>query len=176
MSRARARRRLAFAYRVVEADGPVTAPVRVAASGLKLQRRRRSGRRPAAPASLGFGEAPGVTAVSVATQDDGRFEAGDTVEAVLTFAEPVTVEGAPSVGLVLEGAIRRAVYAAGSGTDALAFRYTLGQGDGPWARAALAGNSLSLDGGSILSAGGGARRGARAREARRAPGRRTRRR
>ena len=88
-------------------------------------------------------------------EDDGRFEAGDTVEAVLTFAEPVTVEGAPSVGLVLEGAIRRAVYAAGSGTDVLAFRYTLGQGDGPWARAALAGNSLRLDGGSISSAGGG---------------------
>ena len=96
-----------------------------------------------------------MTAVSVATEDDGRFEAGDTVEAVLTFAEPVTVEGAPSVGLVLEGAIRRAVYAAGSGTDVLTFRYTLGEGDGPWARAALAGNSLRLDGGSIVSAGGG---------------------
>ena len=146
--------RLAFAYRVVEADGPVRAPVRVAASGLKLNGGS-IGSAAGKPASLGFGEAPGVTAVSVATEDDGRFEAGDTVEAVLTFAEPVTVEGAPSVGLVLEGAIRRAVYAAGSGTDVLTFRYTLGQGDGPWARAALAGNSLRLDGGSILSAGGG---------------------
>ena len=146
--------RLAFAYRVVEADGPVRAPVRVAASGLRLN----GGSIASAagkPASLGFGEAPGVTAVSVGTQDGGRWEAGDTVEAVLTFAEPVTIEGAPSVGLVLEGAIRRAVYAAGSGTDALAFRYTLGEGDGPWARAALAGNSLRLDGGSIASAGGG---------------------
>ena len=145
---------LTFAWRVGEADGPVAAPVRVAASGLKLNGgsiASAAGR----PASLGFGEAPGVTALSVGTPDDGSWEAGDTVEAVLTFAEPVTVEGAPSVGLVLEGAIRRAVYAAGSGTDALAFRYTLGQGDGPWDRAALAGNSLSLDGGSILSAGGG---------------------
>ena len=145
---------LTFAWRVGEADGPVAAPVRVAASGLKLNGgtiASAAGR----PASLGFGEAPGVTAVSVATRDDGRWETGDTVEAVLTFAEPMTVEGAPSVGLVLEGAIRRAVYAAGSGTDALAFRYTLVQGDGPWARAALAGNSLRLDNGSILSAGGG---------------------
>ncbi len=146
--------RLAFAYRVVEADGPVRAPVRVASSGLKLTGGS-IGSAAGKPASLGFGEAPGVTAVSVETQDGGRWEAGDTVEAVLTFAEPVTVEGAPSVGLVLEGAIRRAVYAAGSGTDALAFRYTLEQGDGPWARAALAGNSLRLDGGSISSAGGG---------------------
>ena len=145
---------LTFAWRVGEADGSVAAPVRVAASGLKLN----GGSIASAagkPASLGFGEAPGVTAVSVGTQDDGRWETGDTVEAVLTFAEPVTVEGAPSVGLVLEGASRRAVYAAGSGTDVLAFRYTLGQGDGPWARAALAGNSLRFDGGSIVSAGGG---------------------
>ena len=145
---------LTFAWRVGEADGPVAAPVRVAASGLKLNGgsiESAAGR----PASLGFGEAPGVTAVSVGPQADGRWETGDTVEAVLTFAEPVTVEGAPSVGLVLEGAIRRAAYAAGSGTDALAFRYTLGQGDGPWDRAALAGNSLRLGGGSIVSAGGG---------------------
>ena len=146
--------RLVFAWRVAEADGSVAAPVRVAASGLKLAGgsiASAAGR----PASLGFGEAPGVTAVSVGRPDGGRFEAGDTVEAVLTFAEPVTVEGAPSVGLVVEGAIRRAVYAAGSGTHVLAFRYTLGQGDGPWARAALAGNSLRLGGGSISSAGGG---------------------
>ena len=145
---------LTFAWRVGEADGSVAAPVRVAASGLKLN----GGSIASAagkPASLGFGEAPGVTAVSVATRDDGSWETGDTVEAVLTFAEPVTVEGAPSVGLVLEGASRRAVYAAGSGTDVLAFRYTLGQGDGPWARAALAGNSLRIGGGSISSAGGG---------------------
>ena len=146
--------RLAFAWRVGEADGSVAAPVRVAASGLKLN----GGSIASAagkPASLGFGEAPGVTAVSVATRDDGSWEAGETVEATLTFAEPVAVEGAPSVGLVLEGASRRAVYAAGSGTDVLAFRYTLGEGDGPWARAALAGNSLRLGGGSISSAGGG---------------------
>ena len=146
--------RLLFAYRIVEADGPVAAPVRVAASGLKLNGgtiASAAGR----PAALGFGEAPGVTAVSVGTPDDGTWEAGDTVEAVLTFAEPVTVEGAPSVGLVLEGAIRRAVYAAGSGTDMLTFRYTLVRGDGPWDRAAVAGNSLSLGGGSIVSAGGG---------------------
>ena len=145
---------LTFAWRVGEADGSVAAPVRVAASGLKLN----GGSIASAagkPASLGFGEAPGVTAVSVGTRDDGSWETGDTVEAVLTFAEPVTVEGAPSVGLVLEGASRRAVYAAGSGTDVLAFRYTLGEGDGPWARAALAGNSLRLGGGSIVSAGGG---------------------
>ncbi len=68
---------LTFAWRVGEADGSVAAPVRVAASGLKLN----GGSIASAagkPAALGFGEAPGVTAVSVGTQDGGRWETGDT--------------------------------------------------------------------------------------------------
>ena len=96
-----------------------------------------------------------MTAVSLGAEADGRWDAGDAVEVVLRFAEPVAVEGAPSVGLVLEGAVRRAAYVRDSGTDALTFRYTLAGDDGPWSRAALAGDSLRLDGGSILSAGGG---------------------
>ena len=61
---------LTFAWRVGEADGPVAAPVRVAASGLKLNGgtiASAAGR----PASLGFGEAPGVTAVSVSDRTTG---------------------------------------------------------------------------------------------------------
>ena len=50
---------------------------------------------------------------------------------------------------------RAASYASGSGTDALTFRYTLGEADGPWTRAALASNSLVLGDESILSVSGG---------------------
>ena len=145
--------RLVFAWTVTEAEGSVSA-VRVAASGLKLDGGTVAGANDTA-ALLGFGAAPAVTSASLADEPDGRWEAGDAVEAVLAFAEPVTVTGAPSVGLVMEGAVKRAVYAGGSGTDALTFRYTAGDGDGPWTRAALAGDSLALGGGTILSAGGG---------------------
>ena len=144
---------LVFSHAVTEADGSSSA-VRVAASGLKLAGGTIAGANGTA-AVLAFGEAPGVTAASVADEPDGRWEAGDAVEAVLAFAEPVTVTGTPSVGLVMEGAVKRAAYAGGSGTDALTFRYTLGADDGPWTRAALAGDSLTLGGGTIRSAGGG---------------------
>ena len=136
--------RLVFAWTVTEAEGSVSA-VRVAASGLKLDGGTVAGANGMA-AVLGFGAAPEVTAASVADEPDGRWEAGDAVEAVLAFAEPVTVTGAPSVGLVMEGAVKRAAYAGGSGTDVLTFRYTPGDGDGPWTRAALAGDSLTVAG------------------------------
>ena len=145
--------RLVFAYRVSEADGSLRA-ARVAASGLKLNGGSVAGADGAA-ALLAFGAAPGVTGVSVADEADGQWAAGDTVAVTLRFAEPVTVSGAPSVGLVLEGAVRRAAYAGGSGTDALTFGYTLADGDGPWSRASVAGDSLDPGGGSIESTGGG---------------------
>ncbi|MXW85380.1 MAG: hypothetical protein F4Z55_05470, partial [Boseongicola sp. SB0667_bin_21] len=146
--------RIAFAWTVTEADGSLGA-VRIAASGLRLDGGTIAGA-DGTPAELGFGAAPAVTAVEIADEPDGRWEAGDAVEATFRFAEPVTVSGAPSVRLVPDGAPGRQVaYAGGSGTDALTFRHTLGQDEGPWTRVVLVSNSLALDGGTILSAGGG---------------------
>ncbi len=145
--------RLVFSYRVTEADASVVA-VRVAASGLKLNGGTivdESG----TSALLGFGEAPGVTAVSVGTQADGRWDAGDAVKTTLRFAEPVTVEGAPSVGLALGGGEARATYLRGSGSEALVFRYTLPETGGGHDSVEVTGDSLRLDGGSIASTGGG---------------------
>ena len=129
--------------------------VRIAASGLKPGGGTIAGA-DGTPAELGFGAAPGVTAAAVADEPDGRWAAGDAVEAVLRFAEPVTVTGAPAVRLVPDGAPGRpAAYASGSGTDALTFRYTLGADEGPWTRMVLESDSVRLEGGSIASAGGG---------------------
>ena len=146
--------RLVFAYRVGEDDGSLRA-VRVASSGLKLGGGAIVDAAHGTAAALGFGEAPGVTGVAIADEADGRWAAGDEVEVTLSFAEPVTAGGALSVGLVLERAVRRAAYTSGSGSEALMFGYTLGEGEGPWGRAAVAGDSLRLDGGSLSSAGGG---------------------
>ena len=147
---------LVFRYAVSEADGAVSA-VRVAASGLKLD----GGAIVAAtedgtPALLGFGAAPGVTGVAIADEPDGHWEAGDTVAVTLRFAEPVTVvEGAPSVALSLGGGERRAVYARGSGSEALVFGYALVETDGEQRRVAVVEDGLSLGDGSIVSIGGG---------------------
>ncbi len=146
--------RLVFAYRAVETDGTLRA-VRVAASGLKLNGGSIADAADGTPAQLGFGEAPGVTAVSIADEPDGRWEAGDTVEAEVRFAEPVAVEGAPWVTFVMGSTVMRGAYAGGSGSDALTFRYTLGDDDGTWTRAVLVSNTLDAGDGSIRSAGGG---------------------
>ena len=120
--------RLVFAYRAVEADGSLGAAVRVAASGLKLNGGAIVAVAGGAAASLDFGEAPGVTAASVSAQPDGRWEAGDTVEATLVFAEPVAVEGAPSVAVSFGDVERRAAYVAGLGRRAAHLRLHASRG------------------------------------------------
>lgn len=93
---------LTFAYRVTEADGALS-DVRVAASGIALNGATVRGGN-GADANLAFGEAPGVTAVSIANPGDRRFDAGDAVEVEVRFAEPVTVDeasGTPALTVVL---------------------------------------------------------------------------
>ena len=106
-------------------------------------------------ASLAFGEAPGVTGLAVPDAPAGGWGAGDTVTVTLTFAEPVAVEGAPSVALSFGGVERRAAYVRGSGGPALTFAYTLAGADGGHGAVGVVADSLSLGGGSIVSAGGG---------------------
>ena len=103
--------------------------------------------------------APSVTAVSVsdAPGGNGRWDAGEAAEAVLTFDETVTVDttdGTPSVQLRLGAATaqKSAAYAGGSGTAALTFRYTLAAGEGPHTEMRLVENSLALNGGTIRGA------------------------
>ena len=144
---------LVFAYQAVETAGsPDT--VRVAAAGLRLNGGAIVAAADGTPALLGFGSAPGVTGVAIADEPDGRWETDDGVTVTLTFAEPVTVEGTPSVRLVLDDAGKRATYAGGSGSDRLTFRYTLSEDDGPWSRAVLVSNTLKPGDGSIRSVGG----------------------
>ena len=106
--------------------------------------------------------APSVSSVGITAPPGGdrRWDAGDAVEAVLTFDEAVSVDttsGTPSVGLRLgAGTARTAAYASGSGTTALAFRYTVATGEGPYTDVLLDLNSLALNGGTIQSTASGA--------------------
>ena len=96
-----------------------------------------------------------MTALAVPDAPVGGWGAGDTVAVTLTFAEPVAVEGAPSVALSFGGVERRAGYARGSGGHDLTFGYTLAEADGRHDAVGVVADSLSLGGGSILSVGGG---------------------
>ena len=106
-------------------------------------------------------EAPVVEGAPVVGEagTDGAWTAGETVEVKLTFSEPVTVDitgGTPSIDLRLGGTqTRSAQYTSGSGTNELVFGYTLAEDEGPHATVLVPGDSLVLNGGTIVSAADG---------------------
>src|SRR5207247_2611561 len=84
-----------------------------------------------------------------ASNTDGAWIAGDTINVRVKFSEVVYVTGTPTLQLET-GAIDRTVsYVSGSGTDTLIFSYLVQNGDTSSDLNYLATNSLTLNGGTI---------------------------
>ena len=122
-------------------------------------------------ATLGDGTATGTikdngdtaaTAVALVSDpgDDATYAEDDTVQVTVTFPKAVAVDtagGTPRLKLDLDpadGGERWAVYAGGSGTNALTFAYTVATGDVSNGGVAVLADTLELDGGTIRSAAG----------------------
>ncbi|MDR0184221.1 autotransporter domain-containing protein [Lysobacter arvi] len=71
--------------------------------------------------------APAITRVTVPTA--GQYIAGQLLTFVVEFSEPVQVAGTAQLPIALEVGARAAEYVSGSGTNALAFAYTVATGD-----------------------------------------------
>ena len=99
---------------------------------------------------------PGLSA----SGSDGSWTPGQTVEAIMTFSEAVTVDtssGTPAITLTLGGTLEQsAIYTRGSGSKALVFVYTLIESDGSHTAMGVKPDSLALNGGSITSEANGA--------------------
>ena len=99
---------------------------------------------------------PGLSA----SGSDGSWAPGQTVEAIVTFSEAVTVDtssGTPAITLTLGGTLEQSArYTRGSGTKALVFVYTLSESDGSHTAMGVKPDSLALNGGSITSEASGA--------------------
>ena len=109
-------------------------------------------------AVLDFAVAPYVTAVAILPDPsgDGRWTAGETIEAELTFSEAVTVTGGtPTVGVTAGGAAKMAAYDSGAGTASLAFAYPVTAADGTVTRAALTADSLALNDAALKASASG---------------------
>ena len=100
---------------------------------------------------------PPVVEGAPAIGGTGTWSEGDDVAVTVTFSEAVAVDtagGTPGIGVQLGASPanpRSAVYASGSGTAELVFRYTLAAGDGAHSGMAVTGDSLALNGGTIRS-------------------------
>ena len=99
---------------------------------------------------------PGLSA----SGSDGSWAPGETVEAIVTFSEAVTVDtssGTPAITLTLGGTLEQSArYTRGSGSKALVFAYTLIESDGTHTAMGVSPDSLALNGGSITSEATGA--------------------
>ncbi|MGV3494161.1 MAG: Ig-like domain-containing protein, partial [Ramlibacter sp.] len=87
-------------------------------------------------------------------QTAGVYQAGDVIALKVQFSERVTVAGDPRLMLETGTADRSAVYAGGSGTDTLTFRYTVQPGDRSADLEYLGREALHLDGGMIRDLAG----------------------
>ncbi|WP_130473023.1 DUF4347 domain-containing protein [Candidatus Magnetaquicoccus inordinatus] len=93
-------------------------------------------------------QAPAVSAVSASTAD-GSYNAGDTVNATVTFSEAITVTGTPYLTLETGTTDRNATYASGSGTTTLTFAYTVQAGDNTSDLDYVSTSSLNANGGTL---------------------------
>ena len=86
---------------------------------------------------------------------------------VTTAGDPVA---GPRIPFTLGTETRHAVYASGNGTRALAFHYTVAEGDADADGIEVAANALALNGGTIVDSGTATRRRSPTRRSRRSPG------
>ncbi len=162
---------LAFRYTVVAADADSTG-IGIVASALALNGGTiNDARGGTMAAGLGLGSSaisnaaahkvdgsrgpPGVTSLSIGSPTVGdTFERGETIEVELVFNRAVDVTGVPRLALTIGSATRQAIYASGSGTDTLVFRYVVAAGDADSDGIGIAASALALSGGTIKVAGG----------------------
>ena len=152
---------LFFQYTVAEGDGNDTDGVSVKANSLKLNGNTiqdgvengltltHNALADAGDNHRVDGNAPTVS--SLAFTSIGPYSTENVIEVTATMSESVIVTGTPQITIVIGTTEKTANYTSGSGTNALAFQYTVVAGDGNDADGvAVKANSLNLNGGSIV--------------------------
>jgi hypothetical protein len=94
---------------------------------------------------------PIVDGRPTAISPSGTYGVGQSVDIRVSFSKPVVVTGFPSLQLNTTPS-RTAIYASGSGTRVLTFRYAIQTGDRATRLDYASASALILNGGSILSA------------------------
>ena len=93
--------------------------------------------------------APSVT--STAITSTSPYKAGDVIQVTVTYDENVEVTGTPFLTLMVGTTEREALYAGGTGSDKLVFRYTVQSGETDTDRLVVKASSLALNSGDKIS-------------------------
>ena len=96
---------------------------------------------------------PVVNSVSAITPD-GLYHSDEELEIGVTFSDPVTVTGMPTLELQFDSGFQDAEYDRGSESSTLVFSYTLVTGDSTADLSYVSAQSLDLAGGSIVGSNG----------------------
>ena len=94
------------------------------------------------------GVIPGPASVT-SDKPDGAYGTGEEISITITFSDEVFVTGTPTLELDLGGPDRSAEYFSGSGTESLAFTYTVEEGDNSQDLNYKTEDSLKLNSGTI---------------------------
>lgn len=100
-------------------------------------------------------DAVAPTVVSVSVPANGTYTAGENLDFTVNVDENVTVNttgGIPQISLTVGSATRQATYLSGSGSSALAFRYTVQDGDLDTDGISI--NSFDTSGGTLQDSSG----------------------
>ena len=81
--------------------------------------------------------------------ENGTWDAGETVTAEVTFSAAVTVQGAPTLGVTLDGVRREAAHASGEDTQTLRFSYPVTAADAGATEARLVANGFDTSNGIV---------------------------
>ncbi len=97
-----------------------------------------------------------ITSASVGRPPTGNvFERGDTIVVTMVYSDSVDVTGVPTAWLNFASATHNpALYASGTGTDTLKFRYVVQAADSDPNGLSLYGNAIQLTGGSTIREAG----------------------
>ena len=87
--------------------------------------------------------------------ENGTWDIGESVSVAVTFSSGVTIQGAPTIGITLDGVRRNAPYATYIGTTGARFSYPVTAADAGATQARLVANSLDVTNGLIGDNGGG---------------------
>ena len=96
-------------------------------------------------------DATAPTVTSTAITSTSPYKAGDAIEVEVTYDENVEVTGTPFLTLMVGTTEREALYAGGTGSNKLVFRYTVQSGETDTDRLVVKASSLALNSGDKIS-------------------------